>query len=112
MDARFEIAPLPAGFVFGQLATSILDDLARRYENEAGIKVKHWAMWVFSNGGAVPVPTQIDNSLIPAVRACQLLKQTLQQVAHIEMRTMTEADKFNINTAISHLDELHSLGAV
>jgi len=67
-------------------------------------------MWVFPNGSSVPVPTQIDSNQVPAIRACLLLKRTLQKVAQLEMRRMSEADKFNINTALSQLDQMNTIG--
>lgn len=110
MEAGFVVAPVVAGFVYGELAPAILEDLGRSYEAEAGIQVRHWAMWVFSNGSSVPVPTQLDPSNIPAVRACLLLKRTLQKVIKVEMRNMSEADRFNISTALSQLEEVNTIG--
>jgi len=110
MDTGFEVAPLSAHFVFGSLAPIILANLAVRYTDETGIKVKHWAIWVFANGSSVPVPTQIDTSIIPAIRAAQLLKMTLEEVSKVKMQSMREADRFMISTAIDQLDELCSIG--
>lgn len=110
MEAGFVVAPVVAGFVYGGLAPAILEDLSRSYEAEAGIQVRHWAMWVFSNGISVPVPTQLDTSHVPAVRACLLFKRTLQKVIKVEMRNMSEADRFNISTALSQLDEVNTIG--
>lgn len=110
MEAEFEVAPVSAEFVFGLLAPAILTDLAKRYAEETGMEVKHWALWVFSNGSPVPVPTQIDTSVVPAVRAAHLLKQTLEKVSQVEMHSWSEADKFMITTAIAQLNELKSIG--
>ena len=112
MTTQFEVTPLSASFLYADLAPAILAELSRRYADECQIGVRHWAAWVFENDCAVPVPTQIDCSTFPATRACQLLKQTLQEVERIEMHRLTEADKFTISTAIYQLDELHSLGVV
>ena len=110
MEAGFVVAPVTAGFVYGGLAPAILEDLGHSYQAEAGIQARHWAMWVFPNGSSVPVPTQIDSAQVPAVRACLLLKRTLQKVARLEMRRMSEADRFNINTALSLLVEINTIG--
>lgn len=110
MEAEFEIAPVSAEFVFGQLAPAILNDLAKRYAEETGIAVKHWAFWLLSNGSSVPVPTQINASVLPPVRAAHLLKQTLEKVSQVEMQSWSEADRFMITTAIAQLKELNSIG--
>lgn len=110
MEAGFVVAPVAAGFVYGELAPAILEDLGQSYQAEVGIQVRHWAMWVFPNGSSVPVPTQIDSARVPPVRACRLLKRTLQKVARLEMRRMSAADRFNINTALSQLDEMNTIG--
>lgn len=110
MEASFVVAPVVAGFVYGALAPAILEDLGQSYEAEAGIHVRHWAMWVFPNGSSVPVPTQIDTTRIPATRACLLFKRTLQKVIEVEMRNMSEADRFNISTALSQLDDVNTIG--
>lgn len=110
MKAEFRITPLPAGLVFGDVAPQLLVDLAGRYEREAHIEVKHWAMWVFDSGPSVPVPTQLSPESFPTVRACQLLKQSLEQVARVEMHKLSEADRFLISTAIDQLEEFKSLG--
>lgn len=109
MQTEFVVGPVTAGFAYGAVAPTILANLARRYVREAGIQVKHWAMWVFPNGSAVPVPTQIDTSIMPAVRVRRLFEQTLLEIAQVEMRAISEADKFNISTAIEQLEELNSL---
>ncbi|MPQ69388.1 hypothetical protein [Pseudomonas sp. MWU12-2323] len=109
MQTAFVVGPVTARFAYGALAPTILANLSRRYEHEAGIQVKHWAMWIFPKGTAVPVPTQIDATSMPVVRVCRLLEQTLQEIAQVEMRAFTEADKFNISTVIEQLKELHSL---
>lgn len=110
MEAGFVVAPVAAGFVYGGLAPAILEDLVRSYHAEAGVQARHWAMWVFPNGSSVPVPTQIDTSQIPPLRACLLLKRTLEKVAQLEMRSMSEADRFNINVALSQLEEMNTIG--
>lgn len=110
MEAGFVVAPVAAGFVYGGFAPAILEDLGRSYEAEAGIQVRHWAMWVFPNGSSVPVPTQIDTNSIPVIRACLLFKRTLQKVSKVEMRNMSEADRFSISTALSQLDEVNTIG--
>lgn len=110
MNAEFEVAPLSAKFVFGSLAPAILSDLAGRYADEAGVDVKHWAIWVFANGCSVPVPTQIDTQTMPAIRAAQLLKRTLEKVLQVQMHAMSEADRFMISTTMSQLDDLNSIG--
>ncbi|HDS1721821.1 hypothetical protein NPS53_07900 [Pseudomonas putida] len=110
MEAGFVVSPVAVGFVYGGMAPAILEDLALSYQAEVGIQARHWAMWVFPNGSSVPVPTQIDATQVPAIRACLLLKRTLQKVAQHEMRRMTEADKFNINTALSQLDQINTIG--
>lgn len=110
MEVGFVVAPVAAGFVYGNLAPAILEDLGRSYQAEAGIQVRHWAMWVFPNGSSVPVPTQIDSDCVPAIRACVLLKRTLQKVARLESRWITEADRFSVDIALSQLEEMNSIG--
>lgn len=110
METGFVVAPVAVGFVYGGMAPAILEDLALSYQAETGIQARHWAMWVFPNGSSVPVPTQINSNQVPAIRACLLLKRTLQKVAQLEMRRMSEADKFNINTALSQLDQMNTIG--
>lgn len=110
MHADYEVAPIHAGQAYGAAAPAILADLAFRYETETGLKVQHWAMWVFPNGSAVPVPTQLDHLRIPAVRACRLLSLTLKQINQVGMHSFGEADRFFISTAIEQLEELYSLG--
>lgn len=112
MGPDFRVEALPAGFVFGAIAPKVLADLAGRYALEAQIDVRHWAMWVFDNGCSVPVPTQIDSSTFPPIRACQLLRQTLEEVARVEMHALGETDRFNISAVISQLNEVCALGAV
>lgn len=113
MEAHeFKVAPVSPVMVFGHMAPFILAELANKYESEAKIQVKHWAMWVFPNGCAVPVPTQIDTTVLPTTRACQLFKQALDKLAQVKMRSLDEADKFNLSTTIAQLKELMSvLGA-
>lgn len=110
MATQFEVTPLSVSFLYAGLAPAILADLSRRYEVECNIAVRHWAAWVFTNDCAVPVPTQIDSCTFPAIRARQLLKQSLQEVERVEMHRLSEADKFTISTAIDQLDELNTLG--
>lgn len=110
MEASFVVAPVVAGFIYGGLAPAILKDLGQSYYAEAGIHAGHWAMWVFPNGSCVPVPTQVDTSRIPIVRVCLLFKRTLQKVIKVEMRNMSEADKFTISTALSQLEEMNTIG--
>lgn len=112
MGPDFRVEALSAGFVFGAIAPKVLAGLAARYAHEAHIEVRHWAMWVFENGCSVPVPTQIDSSTFPAIRACQLLRQTLEEVARVEMHWMGETDRFNIRAVISQLNDVCALGAV
>jgi hypothetical protein len=109
MLAEFVVAPITAGFAYGAMAPAILADLAERYKRELGIQARHWALWVLPTGTAVPVPTQIDPSLMPVVRLCQLFKQTLQQISQVESHSIHEADRFSISTAIAQLNEVHSL---
>ncbi len=112
MAVEFRVEPLPVKFVFGDIAPRIMTSLAARYADEARIEVRHWAMWVFENGCSVPVPTQIDSSTFPIVRACHLLKLTLEEIKRVEMHTLGEADRFIISTVIGQLDEIRTLGPV
>lgn len=112
MAVEFRVEALPVKFVFGAIAPRVMSNLAARYTDEARVEVRHWAMWVFENGCSVPVPTQIDSSTFPGVRACQLLRQTLEEIAQVEMHTLGEADRFIISTVIGQLDEIRSLGTV
>ncbi|MFL1449092.1 hypothetical protein ACI77O_11925 [Pseudomonas tritici] len=110
MAQQFHVTQLSAQFLYGAMAKAILGALARRYEVERHIVVKHWVAWVFNDCCFVPVPTQIDSAAIPPARACQLFKQALEEVAQVEMQRMTETDRFTFSNAISQLDELYSLG--
>lgn len=109
MEAGFVVAPVAAGFVYGGLAPAILEDLGRSYQAEAGIQVRHWAMWVFPNGSSVPVPTQIDSERVPAIRACVLFKRTLQKVSRLQSHWMNDTDRFVLDVALSQLDEMNSI---
>lgn len=107
MDTTFDIIPLTAGFVFGNQASTVLTSLAARYQAEANIEAKHWAMWVFANGCTVPVPTQVDEKMIPPVRACYLLKLTLQQLVQSGVPEMDETDRFVLESSIERLEQLN-----
>lgn len=110
MEVGFEVAPLPPGYIYGDLAPAILDDLARRYRAEADIEPRHWVMWMFSNGCSVPVPTQIDTGFIPAIRTAHLLKQALENLSQVQMQALGETDRFMVSTTIDQLNELVSIG--
>lgn len=109
MLTRFEIAPITPAFAYGDIAPTILADLGDRYERETGLQVKHWAIWILPSGAAVPVPTQIDPTIIPVVRLCKLFGQTLQQVSLVGSHSLADADRFMISTAITQLNDVHTL---
>lgn len=110
MEVGFEVAALPPGYIYGDLAPVILEGLAKRYSVEADIEARHWVMWMFSNGCSVPVPTQIDTNVIPAIRTAHLLKLALENMTHVQVQALSEADRFMVSTTIDQLNELVSIG--
>jgi hypothetical protein len=113
MDTQFRVAPLAADYVLGSMAPALLEHLAERYQSEIGITVKHWAMCVFTdNYCTVPVPTQINNNVLPMVRSCRMYRNALEHLRKVQMHDLTEADKFLISTTLDQLDELISLACV
>tara|TARA_R110002124_G_scaffold128157_23_gene288771 strand:+ start:2324 stop:2665 length:342 start_codon:yes stop_codon:yes gene_type:complete len=107
----YELTAMPIKLIYGASASLILNELADRYEKEAGFKPQHWVMRVYSNGAMIPAPTQLAANEIPECRVRQLFKQTLDKITHVGMQVLNEADKFGLTTASNRLSELNALKA-
>jgi len=103
---QFEVTAVPVSLVYGDVATPLLTELARRYEEETGIKARHWVMRLYSNGATIPTPTQITPKILPDVRVQQLFGQAVRKMVSVGMQERNEADRFNLMFANDCLQEL------